>query len=105
MWSQGLWHKTGSKVHADALPPVRGQDEPALVPNHLRLFLEESLWRQCSVEGNVEGNAKPGAQVSWPDDQRQAFARNLWRSSRVEWGSQGLSDAGHGEKGRGPSGS
>ena len=46
----------------------------------------------------MEGNAKPGAQVSWPGDQRQAFARNLWRSSRVEWGSQGLSDAGHGEK-------
>lgn len=97
MWSQGLWHKTGSKVHADALPPVRSQNEPALVPQHLRLFLEEPLWAQSSASATPEGGADTQAQNSWPDKQRQAFARNLWRSSRVEWGSQGLNDTGHGE--------
>jgi hypothetical protein len=98
MWSQGLWHKTGSKVHVDALPPVRSQNEPALVPQHLRLFLEEPLWQQSSVGVRAKGGADTEAQDSWPDEQRRAFARNLWRSSRVEWGSQGLSDTGHGEE-------
>ena len=98
MWGQGLWHKTGSKVHADALPPVRGQSEPALMPQHLRLFLEESLWQQGRNDTSDEGDVDAGAQDPWPDEQRRAFARNLWRSSRVEWGSQGLSDTGHGEE-------
>lgn len=97
MWSQGLWHKTGSKVHADAPPPVRGQDEPALTPQHLRLFLEEPLWQPNSADVSVEGVAQAGAPGHRLDAQRLAFARNVWRSSRVEWGSQGLSDAGHGE--------
>lgn len=93
MWAQGLWHKTTSVVHADEDPPVRGKDEPALMPRHLRLFLEEPLWRRGDPEAAPAADG--GEQQS---EQLRLFAQNLWRSSHCEWGSQGLSDAGHGEE-------
>lgn len=50
LWGRGLWHKTGSRVHAAEPPPHRPRSESALLPEHLRLFFDAHLWEQAGKE-------------------------------------------------------